>query len=215
MWGTDASQDPVSNSNWIEIRRVGGKVDVGAQDWALWFYEAHETPPTEYPANSSYEGAIGQPGEIIDIIGTKASDTGLSWSIAGKGQSGRSNIDLARTNRPGPFTDDAADLDVSDGGYADGTISRWHAMAASWMQTAPPSVNLAPGREDAIIATPGAAPFETPDIIAAEEKAAEEKAKAEADCSSEGRQHRHNPTGRLHLHQRNYVRWWWHTAAVD
>ena len=97
MWGTDASQDPVSASNWVEIHRNGDKIDVGAQDWALWFYEAHETPPIAYPENSSYEGAIGQPGEIIDIIGTKASDTGLSWSIAGKGQNGRSNIDIARS----------------------------------------------------------------------------------------------------------------------
>ena len=180
MWGTDASQDPVSNSNWIEIRRNGGKIDVGAQDWALWFYEAHETPPTAYPANSSYEGAIGQPGEIIDIIGTKASDTGLSWSIAGKGQNGRSNIDIARTDAQvltptTPLISMYRMMDATDATKpADGT------MASSWMQTSGPSVNLKPGREDAIIATPGAAPFETPDIAAAEKKAAEDKAAAEA-----------------------------------
>ena len=170
MWGTDASQDPVSNSNWIEIRRDGDKIDVDAQDWALWFYEAHETPPTTYPANSSYEGAIGQPGEIIDIIGTKASDTGLSWSIAGKGQSGRSNIDVARAEQhvltpTTPLASMYRMMDATDATKpADGT------MASSWVQTAGPSVNLEPGREDAIIATPGAAPFDTPDDIAAEEK---------------------------------------------
>ena len=63
---------------------------------------------------------------------------------------------------------------------ADGTISDG-TLAGSWMQTSGPSVNLKPGREDAIIATPGAAPFETPDIVAAEEKAAEDK-KAAADA---------------------------------
>ena len=187
MWGTDASQDPVSSSNWIEIRRDGDKIDVGAQDWALWFYEAHETPPTAYPKDSSYEGAIGQPGEIIDIIGTKASDTGLSWSIAGTGQSGRSNIDIARAEEHvlSPTTplismyrvmvaDTSATAVAGAMKPGDGT------MAASWMQTSGPSVNLQPGREDAIIATPGAAPFETPDIAAAEKKAADDKAKAAA-----------------------------------
>ena len=55
-------------------------------------------------------------------------------------------------------------------------------MADSWMQTSGPSVNLKPGREDAIVATPGATPFETPDIVAAEDKAKEDKAKADADA---------------------------------
>ena len=187
MWGTDASQEPVSNSNWIEIRRVGDKIDVGAQDWALWFYEAHETPPTAYPANSSYEGAIGQPGEIIDIIGTKASDTGLSWSIAGKGQNGRSNIDIARrgagtdpSNVLSPTTPLISMYRMMDA--TDATKPADGTMADSWMQTEGPSVNLKPGREDAIVATPGAAPFETPDIVAAEEQAKEDKAKADADA---------------------------------
>ena len=98
MWGTDASQNPVRNSNWIEIRNgTGAAIAIGEEMWALWFYEAHETPPTTYDADSYYEGPIGQAGTIIDVIGTKASDTGLSWSIAGKGQSGRTNIDIART----------------------------------------------------------------------------------------------------------------------
>ena len=192
MWGTDASQSPVSLSNWVEIRRNGDKIDVGAQDWALWFYEAHETPPTAYPANSSYEGAIGQPGEIIDIIGTKASDTGLSWSIAGKGQNGRSNIDIARVEAQvlAPTTPlismyRVMVADTSTGAAAGAMKPGDGTLAGSWMQTEGPSVNLQPGREDAIIATPGAAPFETPDIVAAEEKAKEDKAKADADALKE------------------------------
>ena len=53
MWGTDASQDPVRRSNWIEIRNgTSEAIKVGEYDWALWFYEAHETPPTAYPADS-------------------------------------------------------------------------------------------------------------------------------------------------------------------
>ena len=190
MWGTDASQSPVSLSNWIEIRRVGGKIDVGAQAWALWFFEAHEDVPTnaDYHANGPYEGPIGQPGEIIDIIGTKASDTGLSWGLAGKGQSGRSNIDIARARAEvlAPTTPliSMYRMVAADGTISDGT------QAGSWMQTEGPSVNLAPGRENAIVATPGAAPFDTPDTDAAAEKAkadaaAAEKAKADAAAEKE------------------------------
>ena len=57
MWGTDASQEPVNNSNWIEIRNgTSAAIGIDADIWALWFYEAHETPATEYRANSAYEG---------------------------------------------------------------------------------------------------------------------------------------------------------------
>ena len=181
MWGTDASQADVADSNWIEIHNASGeKIDVGAQLWALWFYEAHETPATEYPANSAYEGPTGQAGEIIDIIGTKASDTGLSWSIAGKGQSGRSGIDRARAEQQ-VLTPTTPLISMyrtmnADGTPSDGTLS------GSWMQTPGPSVNLKPGRENAIIATPGAAPFDTPDDVQAAADA--EKAKADAEAAA-------------------------------
>ena len=188
MWGTDASQDPVSNSNWIEIHNTGDKIDVGEQLWALWFFEAHETVPTnaDYHADGPYEGPTGQPGEIIDVIGTKRSDTGLSWSLAGKGQNGRSNIDIARAEQHvlTPTTplismyrvmepDTSADAAAGAMVPADGTFD------TSWMQTDPPSVNLKPGRENAIIATPGSPPFPTPDTLAAAEQEKKDLAAAE------------------------------------
>ena len=83
MWGTDASQEPVNNSNWIEIRNgTSAAIGIDANIWALWFYEAHETPATEYRADSAYEGPIGQAGTIIDVIGTKDAK-GLTWDIVG------------------------------------------------------------------------------------------------------------------------------------
>ena len=83
MWGTDASQEPVNASNWIEIRNgTTAAIGIGENMWALWFYEAHETPAAAYPANSAYEGPTGQAGVIIDMIGTKDAK-GLTWSIAG------------------------------------------------------------------------------------------------------------------------------------
>ena len=188
MWGTDASQDPVRNSNWIEIRNgTDGAINIGDQQWALWFYEAHETPPTAYPADSYYEGPIGQPGEIIDVIGTKASDTGLRWSITGKGQSGRTNIDIARTDTQ-VLTPTTPLISMYRVVNADGTLSDG-TQAASWLQTPGPSVNvggpevatnLGFRRENAITATPGAAPFDTPDDVAAEEAAAAEEEAAAA-----------------------------------
>ena len=184
MWGTDASQNPVSNSNWIEIRNgTSAAIGVGEKMWALWFYEAHETPATAYPAGSAYEGPTGQAGTIIDVIGTKASDTGLRWSLAGKGASGASGLELEKA--AGDFERTVALPSASpvismyrvmnaDGTLSDGT------MSTSWMQTAGPSVNLKPGREHAIVATPGAAPFDTPDTT----KADADEAKAKADAAA-------------------------------
>ena len=193
MWGTDASQEPVNNSNWIEIRNgTTAAIGIAENIWKLWFYEAHETPPTVYPANSAYEGPTGQAGTIVDIIGTKDGTTGLSWSIAGKGQSGRSNIDIARTvqhvltpTTPLKSMYRMMVPDTTAGAAAGAMMPGDGTMEGNWMQTAPPSVNLAVGRENAIVATPGAAPFETPDDVAAAEAAAAATAAAAAAAAAE------------------------------
>ena len=183
MWGTDASQEPVNNSNWIEIRNgTSAAIGIGENIWALWFYEAHETPATAYPANSAYEGPTGQAGVIIDMIGTKDAK-GLTWSIAGKGQNGRSNIDIARrgagtdpSNVLTPTTPLISMYRMMDA--TDATTPGDGQMAATWVATLTPAVNLGFGRENAIIATPGSVPITTAEQVAAVEKkeeAAEEK----------------------------------------
>ena len=185
MWGTDASQEPVNSSNWIEIRNgTTGAIGIGENLWALWFYEAHETPPTAYPADSAYEGPTGQAGTIIDVIGTKDAK-GLTWSIAGKGQSGRSNIDIARAEEHvlTPTTPLKSMYrmmvpDTSATATAGAMMPGDGQMAKTWVQTQAPAVNLGIGRENAIIATPGSAPITTAEQVAAEEKkeaAAEKK----------------------------------------
>ena len=185
MWGTDASQDPVNKSNWIEIRNgTSAAIGIGDQIWALWFYEAHETPATAYPANSAYEGPIGQVGTIIDVIGTKDAK-GLTWSIAGKGQNGRSNIDIARRGDDTiqavvtPTTPLISMYRMMDA--TDPTVPADGQTAASWVGTQAPAVNLAFGRENAIVATPGSAPITTAEQVAAVEKKEEDTAKAASD----------------------------------
>ena len=184
MWGTDASQEPVNNSNWIEIRNGTSKaIGIGKEIWALWFYEAHETPATEYRANSAYEGPEGQAGVIIDVIGTKDAK-GLTWSIVGtgKGQNGRSNIDIARrgagtdpSNVLSPTTPLISMYRMMDA--TDATTPGDGQMAATWVATLTPAVNLGFGRENAIIATPGSVPITTAEQIAAVEKKEEDTAK--------------------------------------
>ena len=181
MWGTDASQEPVNNSNWIEIRNgTSAAIGIGDQIWALWFYEAHETPATAYPANSAYEGPTGQAGVIIDMIGAKDAK-GLTWSIAGKGQNGRSNIDIARTTAQvlTPTTPLISMYRMMDA--TDATTPGDGQMAASWVATLTPAVNLGFGRENAIIATPGSVPITTAEQVAAVEKKEEDTAKEASD----------------------------------
>ena len=188
MWGTDASQEPVNASNWIEIRNgTTAAIGVGENMWALWFYEAHETPAAEYPANSAYEGPTGQAGVIIDVIGTKDAK-GLTWSIAGKGQNGRSNIDIARAEEqvltPTTPLESMYRMMVADTS-ATATVGAMvpgdGQMAATWVGTLTPAVNLGFGRENAIIATPGSVPITTAEQIAAVEQKEEDTAKEESD----------------------------------
>ena len=181
MWGTDASQDIVNKSNWIEIRNgTSAAIGIGDKIWALWFYEAHETPATAYPADSAYEGPTGQAGTIIDVIGTKDAK-GLTWSIAGKGQSGRTGIDTARVEKQvlTPTTPLISMYRMMDA--TDATTPGDGQTAATWVATQAPAVNLGIGRENAIVATPGSAPITTAEQVAAVEKTEEDTAKAAAD----------------------------------
>ena len=189
MWGTDASLEDVSGSNWIEIRNgTSAVIEIAENIWALWFYEAHETPATAYPADTAYEGPIGQAGTIIDAIGTKDGTTGLSWSIAGKGQSGRTNIDIARDvsqvltpTQPLKSMYRLMVPDTSATALVGAMVPGDGTMAASWMQSTAPGVNLKIGRENAYVATPGAAQFDTPDEVKAETEDTAAKVKAAAD----------------------------------
>ena len=195
MWGTDASQDPATKSQWIEIATGGGEIGIGEKKYALWFYQANETPP------SAYIKEDGTTGVLIDRIGTKDAK-GLSWSIAGKGQSGRTNIgagvDVLAVSPTRKLASMYRVMDATTGEPADGQ------MASSWMATAPPGVNLALGSEGRYDATPGAAPIITAEQIAA--TAAAEKAKADAEAAAaEAKAKADTETGTIPMNGNVYI----------
>ena len=186
MWGTDASRDDATKSQWIEIANAGtAAIGIGENQWALWFYQANETPRATYVKDD------GTAGVLIDRIGTKTfagtviapATTGLTadvyWSIAGKGQSGRSGID-AGTADVAPIAPIQKivsmyrTMDATTAKPADGTV------AASWMQSAPPSVNFTLGLEGRYDASPGSTRVISPAEAAATTAAAKAKAAAAA-----------------------------------
>ena len=208
MWGTDASQDDdATKSQWIEIANAGtAAIGIGENKWALWFYQANETPRAEYVKDD------GTKGVLIDQIGTKTAAASITaaavaaattpaakaaaaaatvsdvyWSIAGKGQSGRSGIDVGGADVVAvapiqkivsmyrvmvPST--AAGAAVGAMMVGDGT------MASSWMQSAPPSVNFKLGLEGRYDASPGSTRVISPAEAAATTAAAKAKAAAAA-----------------------------------
>ena len=141
MWGSDASQADSTNSQWIEIANTtASAIAVGEKKWALWTYQPHETPP------SAYTG-----GTLIDRLSTIRAD----WSLAGKGQSGRTGIeqgaaDVAAIAPTQPLISMVRVTDAT-GAPADGSLP------TSWVQSTGPSVNFKLGIEGSRIATPGAA----------------------------------------------------------
>ena len=186
MWGTDASSDDATESQWIEIANAGtAAIGIGEKAWALWFYQANETPRATYVKDD------GTAGVLVDRIGTKTfagtviapATTGLTadvyWRIAGKGQSGRSGIDAgtADVSPVAPIQKIISmyrTMDATTGKASDGTV------AASWMQSAAPSVNFKLGLEGRYDASPGSTRVITPSETAATAAAAKAKAAAAA-----------------------------------
>ena len=150
MWGSDASQDDSSNSQWIEIANAtSSAIAVGDAKWALWFYQANATPPATY-----------KDGTIIDTIGTESSDTGVFWSVIDKGRGGRTNVDPGGADvaaiAPTQSLISMSRVADATGVPADGTLP------ASWAASTPPSVNFKLGIEGTRVATPGASAIARP-----------------------------------------------------
>ena len=170
MWGSDASLSPSSNSQWIELKNKSGKsLLTGDGNYKLVFYIAGVTPPAK--------GADGSlPSGVTDRVGT-ITDEGVYWSIAGKGQSGRTES--------GDGADPTVPI-ISMYRVADAAGKpRNGQMASSWMQSTPPAVNFilssvnrigSPGADRLITATEPEATTATARTAAARAAAAAARA---------------------------------------
>ena len=182
MWGSDASiKADNSKSQWIELRNSGDGANTLDDDAAtaadeatrLIFYGYGQAPA----ATLNADGTTTLPAGVKDRVGT-IDAKGAVWSLAGKGQSGRTGageeaLQLAAVVPTQPLISMYRMMDAI-GKAADGT------MASSWMASSPPAVNFKLDAVGVRIASPGAAPIVTTAAAAAAAAAAKAKADAAA-----------------------------------
>ena len=182
MWGSDASLEADnSKSQWIELRNSGDGANTLDDDAAtaadeatrLIFYGYGQAPA----ATVNADGTMTLPAGVKDRVGT-IDAKGAVWSLAGKGQSGRTGTtegaaDLTAIIPTQPLISMYRMMDAT-GKAADGT------MASSWMASSPPAVNFKLDAVGVRIASPGAAPIVTTAAAAAAAAAAKAKADAAA-----------------------------------
>ena len=182
MWGSDASiEADNSKSQWIELHNSGDGANTLDDDAAtaadeatrLIFYGYGQAPD----ATLNADGTMTLPAGVKDRVGT-IDAKGAVWSLAGKGQSGRTGageeaLQLAAVVPTQPLISMYRMMDAT-GKAADGT------MASSWMASSPPAVNFKLDAVGVRIASPGAAPIVTTAAAAAAAAAAKAKADAAA-----------------------------------
>ena len=198
MWGSDASLTNPTNNQWIELYNPGAKYTTVKEDDAtaaleatyLVFYRPNETPPakTAAVAATATTKAVpaALPAGVTDRIGT-IDDKGGYWSIAGKGQSGRTGqgesatdliaviptqpvVSMYRVMVPSTAADAAAGA----------MMPAYGNTSAAWMASTPPAVNFRSGAVGVRIGSPGAGRL----VTAAETAAAAAAAKAKADAAA-------------------------------
>ena len=195
MWATDGGS---RDRQWIEIANTSGKeIKLGDKTHKLMLYDAGEAVPVTETAVAAVPAtattlavaaipAGSVPATVSDRIGTIYK--GAHWSIAGKGQSGRTDEIIKEEVKTGD-TDIDIDIEVvatsslvsmqrvlmDDGTYAMGT------QASSWGSSVPPSANFADGAKGLVVGTPGIAPIISD---AAAKAAADAAAKAAADAAA-------------------------------
>ena len=178
MWGTDASiTNDNTKSQWIELHNSGAGANTLDDDAAtaadeatrLIFYGYGEAPA----ATVNADGTMTLPAGVKDRVGT-IDAKGAVWSLAGKGQSGRSGagegvLQLAATVPTQPIISMYRVAGADDG-----------TLAASWMASSPPAVNFKLDAVGVRIASPGAAPI----VTVAAQAAADAAAKAKSDAAA-------------------------------
>ena len=152
MWGSDASIADSFNSQYVEIRNTSGaEIKMGDGNHKLIFYPAGSTLPDMSVAANNVQDRVGTVGA-----------SGY-WSVAGKGQSGRTGVGEA----PGDVVaitptaalvsmQRTADATSATGLAADGTDPM------SWGASSPPGLNFDANKEGQRVGSPGRAPFAYP-----------------------------------------------------
>ncbi len=203
MWGTDASLGNPAHNQWIELYNAGAVYTTVVEDAAtdaleatyLVFYRPNETPPAITPAvpatatTAAVEAKL--PAGVSDRIGTITA-AGAYWSIAGKGQNGRSGQgestgELLAVAPTHPIISMYRVTDATTG-----TLAVDGRAAASWSASGDAAtglgINFDVTKVGRRIGTPGIGHFQTPAAIAAAEAAAkavaDAKAKADADAAA-------------------------------
>ena len=161
MWGSDASLDTNTHSQWIEIKNKSGKLlPTGDKNYQLIFYGPNETVPPKTAAVAATATTPAKPaalpGNVKDRVGT-ITDTDVYWSIASKGQSGRSGHGETKADLTAvvPTRELISMYRVSAIG-ADGLMHPVDGNTeAAWLQSGRPSLNIDGANR---IGSPGAAP---------------------------------------------------------
>ena len=162
MWGSDASLVDAevsvpSNSQWIELKNTSGaEIKAAADAYKLVFYAPNEAPPAKTAAVAATATALAVPAAlpagVTDRVGT-ITDAGAYWSIAGKGQSGRTGQGEAAAQLTAVVQTQAI---ISMYRVADATDKLMDGnTAAAWAQSTPPSLNFDPNKIGVRIGSPG------------------------------------------------------------
>ena len=189
MWGSDASlldgeASAPSNSQWIELKNTSGaEIKAAADQYKLIFYAPNETPPAKTAAVAATATALAVPAAlpagVTDRVGT-ITDAGAYWSIAGKGQSGRTGQGEVAAQLTAVVQTQAiismyrvTEVDAAGNAPLGNT-------AAAWAQSTPPSLNFDSSKIGVRIGSPGRDRLLTVADEAAAKANAEAKAKADA-----------------------------------
>ena len=141
MWATDGGS---RDRQWIEIMNASGaEIVLGDGTHKLMFYEANEVLPD----------MTDTANKIVDRVSTLYKGTN-HWSIANKGQSGRSSaiVQIPGQDFEVVATDRLISMEramAADGTYGDGT------MAGSWASSMPPSQNFMDAAGGLFVGSPG------------------------------------------------------------
>ena len=191
MWGSDASLAvDNSKSQWIELHNSGAGANTLDDDAAtaadeatrLIFYGYGQAPAATVNADLT----MTLPAGVKDRVGTIDTKGGV-WSIAGKGQSGRTGtgeavLELTAVAPTQPLISMYRMMVPSTavGAAAGAMMPGDGTMASSWMASSPPPVNFKLDAVGVRIASPGASPIVTTAAQTAADAAAAAKASAAA-----------------------------------